>query len=166
MRSIVAVLLLLFAPLGLAQGREVFPPYPPPKVVYDFYLDDPAKMGAALYWIRSLIKPLSEAPYDYAPEEMQVVVVIHGTEIVTVARKNYARYREPVERMRYYASLGVKFEVCALAAVDFGYRPADFYDFVQVVPSAFAELVYRQQQGYALLTPRVLVRRHSIEEIR
>ena len=46
-----------------AEATLVNTPYTAPKVVYDFFLDDPAKMGAALYWIRSLILPLSVPPY-------------------------------------------------------------------------------------------------------
>lgn len=163
------LLSLLFLPAfawGSEGARYVETAYEPPRVVYEFYLDDPAKMGAALYWIRSLINPLIESPYDMAPEFMDIKVVIHGTEIVTLAKKNREKYRDEVARMDYYASLGVEFKVCGLAAGDFGYTPADFYDFVQVVPSAFTELVHWQQQGYALITPQVFVRTRSIEEIR
>jgi len=146
-----------------AQGaRRVETPYEAQKVVYDFYFDDPQKINSALYWIRSLMNPLMAAPYDYAPEQLSIKVVIHGTEIVTVARRNYSKYKDAVERMRYLHSLGVEFKVCALAAADYGYRPEDFQDFVEVVPSAFAELAHWQMQGYALITPRILERRHSI----
>ncbi|HEA25681.1 MAG TPA: hypothetical protein ENH92_01020 [Ectothiorhodospiraceae bacterium] len=123
-------------------------------------------MGTALYWIRSFINPLSEPPYSFAPEFMEIKVVIHGTEIVTVAKKNYQKYREVVERMRYYAALGVEFKVCNLAAADYDYRTEDFFEFIDVVPSAFTELVHWQQQGYALLTPTVYLRTQSVEEIR
>lgn len=166
MRKFIALLFLLVPAVCLAGARVTFPPYPPPKVVYDFYLDDPAKMGAALYWLRALVNPLSQEPYGYAPEEMSIRVVIHGAEIVTVAKKNYDKYREVVERMRYYAQLGVEFKVCALAAADYDYAAEDFDDFVELVPSAFAELAYWQQQGYALITPQAPVRRQTIEEIR
>ncbi len=149
-----------------AGGKLVQTPYKDPKVVFDFYLDDPAKMGSALYWIRSYMNPLMEPPYDLAPEFMKIVVVIHGTEIVTLARSNYSKYRKIVDRMRYYASLGVKFKVCALAASDFGYKVEDFQDFVEVVPSAITELAHWQQKGYALIVPRVLEKRFSLEEIR
>lgn len=101
-----------------------------------------------------------------APEMMDIVVVIHGTEIVTLARKNYARYAELVERMRYYAQLGVRFRVCAIAAQDYGYELSDFQEFVEVVPSAIVELAHWQQQGYALIAPKVMERRFSIDEIR
>ncbi len=149
-----------------AEAQFVQTPYTEQKVVFDFYLDDPAKMGAALYWVRSLFNPLLDHPYDYAPEFLNIVVVIHGTEIVTLAKHNYPKHRTVVDRMRYYASLGIRFKVCALAAEDYGYSTGDFQDFVEVVPSAFAELAHWQMQGYALITPRILEKRYTIDEIR
>ncbi len=112
------------------------------------------------------MNPLMDDPYNQAPEFMNTVVVIHGTEIVTVAHKNYDRYRDAVERMRYYASLGVRFKVCGLAAQDYDYSIDDFYEFIDVVPSAITELSHWQQQGYSLITPTVLEKKHAIEEIR
>lgn len=147
-----------------AEATFVQTPYAPPKVVFDFYLDDPAKMGAALYWVRSLAVPLSQAPYEFNPETIKVV--IHGTELVTVAKKNEEKYKEVVERMRYYADLGVEFKVCLLAMGDYGYSLKDLQDFVQAVPSAPAELVHWQHQGYAVLTPQIMDKKFSIESIR
>lgn len=166
-RLITLLTILLFSSMSHAQGaRIVSPDYAEPKVVYEFYLDHPEKIGTALYWIRSLINPLMEEPYHFAPEMMEIKVVLHGTEIVTVAKKNYEKYETAVERMRYYASLGVEFKVCSMAAHDFGYEPEDFQDFIELVPSAFTELVHWQQQGYALITPQVLERTVDLEEIR
>ena len=147
-------------------SRVVQTPYSEQQVVYDFYFDNPDKIGNALYWIRSLMNPLMDDPYNLAPEFMDIVVVIHGTEIVTVARKNYDRYKDSVERMRYYASLGVKFKVCGLAAHDFGYKTDDFQEFIEVVPSAITELAHWQLEGYALITPTVMEKQFSTEEIR
>lgn len=147
-------------------AKFVATPYTEQKVVFDFYLDDPAKIDTALYWLRALMNPLTEAPYGIAPELLDLKVVVHGTEIVTLARKNYERYRDAVERMRYYASLGVAFKVCALAAQDYGYSVEDFYDFVEVVPSAITELAHWQLQGYALITPQVPLRTKTVDEIR
>ncbi len=141
-------------------------PYQEPKVVFDFYFDEPQKINTALYWVRSLINPLTEAPYNYAPEFMSIKVVIHGVEIVTVAKKNYAKYKDTVERMRYYAQLGVEFKVCGLAAADYGYLQKDFQDFVQLVPSAIPELAHWQQQGYALIAPKIMDKKFSVEELR
>ena len=92
--------LILIQPMpAQAEGKRVDTPYAPASVVFEFYLDDPQKIGSALFWIRSLINPLLEAPYDYSPEEHSIVVVIHGTEIVTVAEKNEAKYQEAVDRL-------------------------------------------------------------------
>ncbi|MCU7798045.1 MAG: DsrE family protein [Candidatus Thiodiazotropha sp. (ex Myrtea spinifera)] len=148
------------------RAKEVLPDYQAPKVVYDFYLDDPAKLDSALYWIRALMNPLTESPYDMAPEFMDIKVVIHGTEIVTLVKKNYEKYRDQVERMRYYHTLGVEFKVCGLAAHDFGYVVDDFQPFIEIVPSAFTELVHWQQQGYALIVPQVFIRTQALEDIR
>jgi intracellular sulfur oxidation DsrE/DsrF family protein len=147
-------------------SRAVQTPYGEQKVVFDFYFDDPAKINSALYWIRSLINPLMDEPYGIAPEFLDIKVVIHGTEIVSVARKNYAQYEDAVERMRYYSSLGVEFKVCGLAAHDYGYATDDFHEFIEVVPSAITELAHWQLQGHALLTPVVMEKRYTIDEIR
>lgn len=163
-----AAALLCAAHLAAAEGgaKVVETPYAEPKVVFDFYFDRPDKMGSALFWVRSLVNPLSEPPYNMSPDLMDIVVVIHGTEIVTVAKKNYEKYAEVVERMRYYAQLGVKFRICGLAAHDYGYTPADFHEFVEVAPSAITELAHWQRLGYALITPQVMEKRFNIEDIR
>ncbi len=158
--------LLILPVFGLADGTLVQTPYKPPKVVFEFYLDDPQKIGSALYWVRSLINPLMESPYNYSPEQMDIKVVIHGAEIVTVAKKNEAKYKDAVERMRYYADLGVKFKICGQAAQDYGYRLQDFQPFVEVVPNAITELAHWQQQGYALIKPEITDKRFPIESIR
>ncbi|MGM0516138.1 MAG: DsrE family protein [Pseudomonadota bacterium] len=150
-----------------AEARVVTPDYAPPQVVYDFYFDDPEKINSALYWIRSLMNPLQASPYNMDPGlDMDIVVVIHGTEIVTVAKKNEERYSDAVDRMRYYSQLGVDFHVCGLAAQDYDYTPEDFQDFITIVPSAFTDLVHYQQQGYAVIKPEVYTRTQSIESMR
>jgi intracellular sulfur oxidation DsrE/DsrF family protein len=167
--TLLVAVLYCYCPLLWAEeqvSHAVQTPYSEQKVVFDFYFDEPEKINSALYWIRSLINPLMDEPYGLAPEFLDIKVVIHGTEIVTVARKNYARYRDAVERMRYYASLGVEFKVCGLAARDYDYDTDAFYEFIDVVPSAITELAHWQLQGHALLTPVVMEKRFSIEEIR
>lgn len=160
------IVMLLSSPALHAEASFVQTPYEEQNVVYDFYFDEPAKINSALYWIRSQLNPLMDDPYGLAPEFMNTVVIIHGTEIVTVAKKNYEKYREPVERMKYYAELGVKFKVCGLAADDYDYATSDFQDFIEVVPSAITELAHWQQQGYSLITPTVMEKKFSIDEIR
>ena len=167
MKKFVLLLMLLTTFTQANSGAEfVQTPYTEQKVLFDFYFDDPAKINSALYWIRSLMNPLMDAPYDMAPEFLDLKVIIHGTEIVTVASKNYDKYKDAVERMRYYSALGVEFRVCGLAAQDYGYRQSDFYDFVKVTPSAISEIAHWQLQGYALVTPVVMEKKFSTEEIR
>ena len=168
-KTILSIIILLFCHAALAEekvSKAVETPYTEQKVVFDFYLDNPQKIHAALYWIRSLMNPLMAEPYGMAPEFLDIKVVIHGTEIVTVARNNYKKYRDAVERMRYYSSLGVEFKVCGLAAEDYDYNNNDFYEFIDVAPSAITELAHWQLQGHALITPNVMEKKLSIEEIR
>ena len=160
-----AVILLSAAP-ARADGTIVQTPYGEQKVVFDFYFDDPTKINSALYWVRSLLNPLISEPYGHAPELLDLFVVIHGTEIVTTVKKNYEKYQEAVERMKYYKSLGVRFRVCGLAAHDYGYEPGDFHDFVDIVPSAITELAHWQLEGFAVIAPNIMDKKFSIEEIR
>lgn len=162
----VAGLCLGLSAAAQAAGKWVATPYAPAKVMFEFYLDDPQKIGSALYWVRSLMNPLQAAPYNYSPEDLSVVVVIHGTEIVTVAKRNEAKYQEAVDRMRYYADFGVSFKVCGQAAEDYGYAVEDFQDFIEVVPNAITELAHWQQQGYALIIPQIMSKTIDIESIR
>ena len=162
------LLLTLLLPIDAAQAeaKYVQTPYKEQQVVFDFYFDDPRKLGSALYWVRSLLNPLMGEPYNYAPEFLDLIVLIHGTEIVATVRQNYEKYKDDVERMKYYAALGVKFKVCAIAADDYGYSTKDFHDFVELVPSAITELAHWQLQGYATIRPVVMNKKFSIDEIR
>lgn len=162
------MILLTYVPASPAQAQAKFvqTPYQNPKALVDIFLDDPAKLGAALYWVRSLVNPLTEAPYSMFPEDIKIIVLLHGTEIVTLARKNQERYQEVLQRMRYYADMGVKFKVCGLALQDYGYSAADMQDFVEVAPSAITELMHWQNQGYALIPAVVQDKKFSIEQIR
>lgn len=164
LRPFLLSLLLLLPPAVQGEARFVQTPYAPPKVVLDIYLDDPAKLASALYWLRGIILPLSVPPYDYDPETIKVV--LHGAEIVTLAKKNETKYRDVVERMRYYADKGIEFKVCGLALEDYGYSLKDLQDFVQAVPSAMTELIHWQNQGYALLIPQIMDKKFNIEDIR
>jgi len=151
---------------SLVRADFVQTPYTPQKVVYEFYFDDPHKINSALFWLRSHINPLNESPYDIGIDENEIKVVIHGTEIVTLAKQNYEKYKEAVERMRYYSDLGVEFKICALAARDFDYTIDDFHDFVDIIPSAMPELAHWQLNGYALIRPVILSKKHRNDAIR
>ena len=167
-RTVFGILLFYasFVSAQQPQAEFVQTPYTAQKVVFEFYFNEPDKIHNALYWIRSLITPLHETPYEYPPESLDIKVIIHGAEIVTLAKKNYRKYRQAVERMRYYDSLGVEFRVCSMSAEDYGYKPGDFHDFVKLIPSASPELAHWQLQGYALIKPEIQEKKFTIEEIR
>jgi len=167
MRLFITFIILINSSLAFSEEATFEQtPYQEPKVLFEFYFDNPNKIGPALYWLRSYINPLTEEPYNYAPEFMDIKVIIHGTEIVTLAKKNYEKYITSVERMKYYSMLGVEFRICALAAKDYGYETKDFQSFVKIVPSAITEIGHWQQQGYAIITPQIMDKKFSIEEIR
>jgi len=70
--NILTAVVLLLSSIGANAEREVSQvvetPYSEQQVVYDFYFDNPGKMASALYWIRSLMNPLMDDPYNMAPE--------------------------------------------------------------------------------------------------
>jgi len=136
------------------------------KIVFEFYFDHPAKINSALYWLKAVHTTLGNEPYGFAPDFFDIKVVIHGTEIAALAKKNYYLYSEAVERMRYYHEFGVQFKVCSLSALEYGYGKEDLPEFVELVPSAVTELVHWQSKGYALIVPKVWEKKYSLEEIR
>lgn len=141
-------------------------PYEEQKVVYDFFFDHPIKMHSALFWLRTHLLTLSEQPYNIASDFLDIKVIIHGTEVVTLAKKNYPLYREIVERMRYYAELGVEFRVCSQSLLQYHYKPEDMQGFVKIVPAAVTELTHWQSKGYALITPTIPDKNFTVDEIR
>ena len=162
--------LILLCQLSLAEEAEtpeiVFPPYENQKVVYEFFFDHPIKIYTALDWLRTHLITLDAEPYDIPPDFIDMKVVLHGTEVVTLAKKNYERYKEVVQRMRYYAELGVDFRVCAYSLREFDYKPKDMQDFIRIIPSAVTDLTHLQNQGYALIIPRMHDKTYTNEEIR
>ena len=169
-RKLAGTLLLLLCslqpPVANADAEVVMTPYEEQKAVFEFYFDHPEKMASGLYWILGMFHTLNEPPYNIAPDFLDIKVVMHGTEIVTLAKKNYEKYQDIVERARYYTEFGVQFRVCAISALEYGYQPEDFQDFVKIVPNAVTELVHWQSRGYALVIPQVLEKQNTIDELR
>lgn len=172
MRKISTLLLILFS-IGLpmrnmaSSAEFVATPYAEEqKIVFDFYFDDPQKINPALQWLRGLVDPLMAEPYNISPDDLDIKVILHGTEVVALAKHNYAQYQKAVQRMRYYAQLGVEFRLCSIAARDYGYILKDLQDFIQLVPSGITELAHWQREGYVLIAPRIQEKRFTIAEIR
>jgi intracellular sulfur oxidation DsrE/DsrF family protein len=119
------------------------------KVVWDFNFVDPKAVGVVLNNIGALMKATAEfGPHEIEP--LKIVVVTHGPELVVFARKNYAKYKDVVDRLASLAKQGVRFEACRNAAAAEGFAPEDLYGFVTVVPAGPYALAYYQAKGYSL----------------
>ncbi len=120
------------------------------KAVYDFYFPQPDSVSLVLSAINSLMAQTAEfGPHEFDP--LKIVVVSHGSELVVFAKRNYAKYKDIVDRAASLAQQGVKFEICRGAAASLNFQPDDFHGFATVVPSGPYALTYWQMKGYALL---------------
>lgn len=119
------------------------------KTVWDFNFVDPKAVGVVLNNIGALMKATAEfGPHEIEP--LKIVVVTHGPELVVFARKNYAKYKDIVDRLASLSKQGVRFEACRNAATAEGFAPEDLYGFVTVVPAGPYALAYYQTKGYSL----------------
>lgn len=120
------------------------------KAVYDFYFPQPGSVSLVLSAINSLMAQTAEfGPHEFEP--LKIVVVSHGPELVVFAKRNYAKYKDIVDRAASLAQQGVKFEICRGAAAALNFQPEDFHGFATVVPSGPYALTYWQMKGYGLL---------------
>lgn len=120
------------------------------RAVYDFYFPNPNGVPLVLSAISSLMAQTAEfGPHDFEP--LKIVVVSHGPELVVFAKRNYAKYKETVDRAASLAQQGVKFEICRGAAAALNFVPEDFHGFATVVPSGPYALTYWQMKGYGLI---------------
>ena len=120
------------------------------KVVFDFNFADPHGVKRALHPVSIILKTVHEyGPVSFEP--VDIFVVSHGSEVVAFAKQNYEEYKDIVDRAARLADLGVKFEVCSVAASGLGFNPDDFHGFVRAVPTGAYALIYHQNQGYALM---------------
>ncbi len=121
--------------------------YAKQKVVYDVAVDSEAAVRSVISRAVLLANLNGNDPFD-----SKVVIVLHGNEIPFFAIKNYARYRELMQRAQSATQSGViEFRMCRIAAKGHGFEPADIHGFVTMVPMADAEIVRLQQAGYAYM---------------
>lgn len=133
------------APWGHAHAVEQT--YAKQKVVYDVAVDSEAAVRSVISRAVLLANLNGNDPFD-----SKVVIVLHGNEIPFFAIKNYARYRELMQRAQSATQSGViEFRMCRIAAKGHGFEPADIHGFVTMVPMADAEIVRLQQAGYAYM---------------
>jgi intracellular sulfur oxidation DsrE/DsrF family protein len=134
------------APWGKAKAVDI--EYPPKKVLYDVSLNDVKTFERVLDRASYLSKVYNADPFNAS-----IVIVLHGNEINYFAIKNYAKYKDLMQRAQSLTVGGIiKFEMCKIAAKGQGYEPQDIHGFVEVVPMADAEIVRLQtQEGYAYM---------------
>jgi len=133
------------APWGRAHAVEQT--YAKQKVVYDVAVDSEAAVRSVISRAVLLANLNGNDPFD-----SKVVIVLHGNEIPFFVIKNYARYRELMQRAQSATQSGViEFRMCRIAAKGHGFEPADIHGFVTMVPMADAEIVRLQQAGYAYM---------------
>lgn len=119
------------------------------KVVWDFNFVDPKAVGVVLNNLSALLNATSEfGPHEIEP--IKVVIVSHGPELVVFAKKNYAKYKEIVDRAASFAKQGVRIEICRNAAAAQGFKAEDLHGFVTVIPAGPYALAYWQAKGYSL----------------
>lgn len=119
------------------------------KVVWDFNFVDPKAVGAVFNNVNALMK----AALEYGPHEIEpvkIVIVSHGPEVVVWDKRNYAKYKDIVDRAASFAEQGVKFEVCRNDAKALGLETEDLQGFITVVPAGPYAIAYWQAKGYSL----------------
>lgn len=120
------------------------------KVVWDFNFQDPRTADVVLSNLAALLKAVD----GFGPKEIdpiRIVVVSHGPEVVLWAKKNYAKYKDIVDRAASLTKQGARFEVCRNDAAALGFNPDDLDGFVTVVPTGAYALTYWQNKGYAYI---------------
>lgn len=119
------------------------------KVAFDFNFNDPNGIERALYPVSFILKTIQEyGPVSFEPN---IVIVSHGSEVVAWAKQNYDQYKDVIDRAARLAELGVKFEVCVVAANALGFDVEDFHGFVNVVPLGTYALGYHAGRGYSVI---------------
>lgn len=119
------------------------------KVVWDFNFVDPKAVGMVFNNLGALLRATTEfGPHEIDP--IKVVVVSHGPELVVFDKRNYAKYKDIVDRAASFASQGVRIEICRNAATALGVTAEDLHGFVTMVPAGPYALAYWQAKGYSM----------------
>lgn len=110
-----------------------------------FHIDELEKWTLALTNTKNLVGYYQERKLDFQIEVVATSVAIRG----------YLGKDEGdlPQRMAELHQLGVVFAACSNAMRAQKVEPQDLPDFVRVVPAGVAELVDRQEEGYAYLRP-------------
>ena len=128
------------APWGGASVTET--QYKPQKVVYDVAVKSVGKVTSVLDRASYLSKITGADPFDSS-----IVLVLHGAEIDYFAIKNYAKYKDLMQRAQSLVESEVlKIKMCRIAAQGHGFEPEDIQGFVEMIPMGDAEIIRLQNE--------------------
>lgn len=134
------------APWGTA--AEIEQVYRGQKVVFDTTTGTSAGIASVLDRA-SFLSMLNGAD----PFENRIVIVLHGQAIPYFAIRNYAKYKDLMQRAQSL-TVGdvIEFRMCRAAARMQGLAPKDIHGFLKMVPMADAEIVrLQQEEGFAYM---------------
>ena len=138
--------LALFPPLPPAARAQQAAPQPAAagkshRALFEVTADGPAQWTATLNNVENLREALG-------PEATEIAVVVHGDGLGFLLKTNDATLQE---RMRGLAAKGVVFAACENTMKKKNVTKADLLPFVTTVDSGVAEVVRKQEAGWAYL---------------
>ncbi|MEG1474038.1 MAG: DsrE family protein [Christensenella sp.] len=112
-----------------------------------FHVNESIKWNAALANVGNLIRYSEQTGV-----ETEVEIVVNG-DAVRELQENRARDNGRYDAIRELALEAVKFIACRNALAEAGIRESSLIPFVEVAASGIAELVKKQQEGFAYIKP-------------
>ncbi len=101
---------------------------------------------AAPQW-ESVLNNVENLQKAFASDPIEIEVVTHGKGLAMLRKSNGAQS----ERIAKIASAGVKFAACENTMRHMKVQKSDLFDFVTTVDSGVAEVVRKQEAGWAYL---------------
>jgi intracellular sulfur oxidation DsrE/DsrF family protein len=153
---VLAVCFALWLPFVSASGENTAP-WGQAKIVEKTYSKQKVVYDVSVKTVAQLENVLDRASYlsalnDADPFDSRIVIVLHGDEIGFFAIRNYAKYRDLMQRAQSLTVGGIiDIRMCRVAARRRGFEPPDIHGFVTMVPMADAEIIDLQKQGFAYM---------------
>lgn len=126
------------------------------KILFDIY-SDPGGKGKINPLLSTVARFLNmHGQTGLAPEQMQVVVILHGAGVRNVLnaetyKKEYGRANPNAELLDALHDAGVKLYVCGQSLRSKGFGSKDLAEPVKLSLSAMTALVHFQEEGYQLI---------------
>lgn len=86
---------------------------------------------------------------EFGEQNIVIALVAHGDGIDLLLKQT----KPPRERLAKLAERGVQLLACNVTMKRQGIAPEELHSFVQIIPSANAELIRRQAEGWAYIRP-------------